>query len=177
VFQGDDSLFPWLTALDNVMFGLKMRGVPQRKAKATAREYVNLVGLSDHVHKYPRELSGGMKQRVQIARVLANDASILLMDEPFAALDAQTRADLQDELANIWVKTGKTILFVTHDITEALLLADRTAVMRVGPGSSVTHLLEVDLPRPRSRGMSALGEAYERLRGLIRSDTQPEATT
>src|SRR5262252_2626300 len=167
VFQGDDSLFTWLRTIDNVAFGLRMRGVPKHKRHAVAREYLHLVHLDGQESKYPGQLSGGMKQRVQIARVLATDPKILLMDEPFAALDAQTRGRLQDELVEIWRKTNKTIVFITHDIAEAILLADRIGLMTKGPGSRLGMIIPVDLPRPRRRGNPGFGEMWERINAII----------
>jgi NitT/TauT family transport system ATP-binding protein len=170
VFQSDDALFTWLRAIDNVAFGLRMRGMPERQRHAIARDYLHLVHLDGQESKYPGEMSGGMKQRVQIARVLATDPKILLMDEPFAALDAQTRARLQDELISIWRKTGKTIVFITHDIMEAILLADRIGVMTKGPASRLGTIIPVDLPRPRRRGSPGLGDLWEHINGLIESE-------
>jgi NitT/TauT family transport system ATP-binding protein len=170
VFQGDDALFHWLRTIDNVAFGLRMRGVAQARRHAIAREYLHLVHLDGQENKYPAELSGGMKQRVQIARVLATDPKILLMDEPFGALDAQTRARLQDELVDIWRKTSKTIVFITHDIAEAVLLADRIGVMTRGPGASIGAIVPVELPRPRRRGSSGFGEMWERINAMIESE-------
>lgn len=167
VFQGDDSLFTWLNAIDNVAFGLRMRGRGRRERHETAREYLGLVGLRGQDRKYPGELSGGMKQRIQIARVLANDPKILLMDEPFGALDAQTRAELQDEVVRIWMETRKTILFITHDIGEAILLGDRIGVMRHGPSSNIRETISVNLPRPRSRATLEFGQLYEQINRLI----------
>ncbi len=170
VFQGEDALFTWLRTIDNVAFGLRMRGVTQQKRHAIAREYLHLVHLDGQESKYPGELSGGMKQRVQIARVLATDPQILLMDEPFGALDAQTRGRLQDELVEIWRKTGKTIVFITHDIAEAVLLADRVGVMTSGPGARIGAIVPVELPRPRRRGSPGFGEMWERINAMIESE-------
>ena len=167
VFQSDDALFPWLSAIDNVAFGLRVRGLPRAERHALARKYLHLVHLDGQENKYPSEMSGGMKQRVQIARVLAIDPKILLMDEPFGAVDAQTRTRLQDELVEIWAKTRKTILFVTHDIAEAVLLADRIGVMTNGPGSRLAAIVPVDLPRPRRRSSQGFGEYWERINALI----------
>ncbi len=133
VFQ-QYALFPWRTALGNVEFGLEAKKVARSQRSALARHYLGLVGLTGFEHRYPHELSGGMKQRVAIARSLAYDPAVLLLDEPFAALDAQTRETLQDELLRIWGKTGKTILFVTHGIDEAVYLGQRVAVMTSRPG-------------------------------------------
>ena len=170
VFQGDDALFTWLRTIDNVAFGLRMRGMPQERRYAVAREYLRLVHLDGQENKYPSELSGGMKQRVQIARVLATDPKILLMDEPFGALDAQTRGRLQDELVEIWRKTSKTIVFITHDIAEAILLADRIGVMSKGPASTLATIVSVDLPRPRRRSSPGFGETWERINALIENE-------
>ncbi|MFD1536086.1 ABC transporter ATP-binding protein [Nonomuraea guangzhouensis] len=133
VFQ-QYALFPWRTAVANVEFGLEAKGVPRRERRERARGYLDLVGLRGFDERYPHELSGGMRQRVAIARSLAYDPDILLMDEPFAALDAQTRESLQEELLRIWNKTGKTIVFITHGIDEAVYLGQRVAVMTPSPG-------------------------------------------
>ena len=174
VFQSDDSLFTWLPSLDNVAFGPRMGGLPRERRYAIAREFLHLVHLDGQEHKYPGELSGGMKQRIQIARVLANDPKILLMDEPFGALDAQTRTRLQDELVEIWGKTRKTILFITHDIAEAVLLADRIGVMTRGPGAHIGEIIPVHLPRPRRRGSTGFGEMWERINALIEGEGAEE---
>ena len=167
VFQGDDSLFTWLTALQNVTFSARMRGVPRKQRFEQAQHYLQMVGLTRHANKYPVELSGGMRQRIQIARVLANDPRILLMDEPFGALDAQTRNELQDELMRIWSATRKTVVFITHDISEAILLGDRIGVMRAGPGAGIREIIDVDLSRPRSRSSVKFGELYNAINQLI----------
>jgi NitT/TauT family transport system ATP-binding protein len=148
VFQ-EHALFPWFRVGQNVEFGLKMAGVPRGERARIADRYLDLVGLQPFRQAFPKELSGGMKQRVAIARALANNPKILLMDEPFGALDAQTRRLMQDELTKIWAATGKTILFVTHAIEESLLLADRVVVMSPRPGR-IRAVLAVPLPRPRS---------------------------
>jgi NitT/TauT family transport system ATP-binding protein len=144
VFQ-QYALFPWRTAQSNVEFGLEAKGVPRRDRVERARHFLDLVGLTGFRDRYPHELSGGMKQRVAIARSLAFDPDVLLMDEPFAALDAQTRDGLQDELLRIWQKTGKTIVFITHGIEEAVYLGQRVAVMTSRPGR-IKQILEVPLP-------------------------------
>ena len=143
VFQ-QYALFPWRTARSNVEFGLEAKGVQRRQRRVIADEYLALVGLSGFEERYPHELSGGMKQRVAIARSLAYEPDILLMDEPFAALDAQTREQLQDELLRIWAQTGKTIVFITHAIDEAVYLGQRVAVLSARPGR-ITHIVDVDL--------------------------------
>ena len=148
VFQGY-TLFPWLTVRSNVMFGLLMHGKAPSTAESEAREWLDMVGLSKFEHSYPHELSGGMKQRVAIARALANNPRILIMDEPFGALDAQTRAQMQNYLLQIWKKVNVTILFITHDLDEAAFLSDRILVMGTNPGG-VREFIENPVPRPRS---------------------------
>jgi NitT/TauT family transport system ATP-binding protein len=147
VFQ-DYGLFPWLTVRGNIGFGPSSRGRPSSEVRETVDRFIELVGLQRFANAYPHQLSGGMKQRVAIARVLANDAEIVLMDEPFGALDAMTRERLQDELLDIWQRTGLTVLFVTHSIEEAIFLADRVVVMSPGPGR-IDSELKIELPRPR----------------------------
>jgi NitT/TauT family transport system ATP-binding protein len=141
VFQ-QYALFPWRSALGNVEFGLETKGVPEKQRRATAREYLALVGLSGFEDRHPHELSGGMKQRVAIARSLAYDPEVLMMDEPFAALDAQTRETLQSELLSIWERSKKTIIFITHGIDEAVYLGQRVAVMTSRPGR-IKHIVDV----------------------------------
>src|SRR6187200_75887 len=147
VFQ-DYALFPWMTVRQNIGFGPRQRQLPRKEVEDIADEFVKLVGLEHAANRYPSQLSGGMKQRVAIARVLANNANILLMDEPFGALDALTREQLQRELLQIWARTRVTIIFVTHSVEEAALLADRVVVMSAGPGR-IESDIEIDLPRPR----------------------------
>jgi ABC-type nitrate/sulfonate/bicarbonate transport system ATPase subunit len=147
VFQ-DYALFPWLTVRENVAFGPRERGVPKAEAKERVDEFIAMVGLTSFAGRYPHQLSGGMKQRVAIARVLANDSQFLLMDEPFGALDALTRERLQEELLEIWQRTHLTVLFVTHSMEEAVLLSDRVVVMTAGPGR-IEDDYRVVLPRPR----------------------------
>jgi NitT/TauT family transport system ATP-binding protein len=153
VFQGY-TLFPWLTVLRNVMFGLRMAGQGRDAAERTAREWLGLIGLDRFADAYPHQLSGGMKQRVAIARALANQPRILLMDEPFGALDAQTRARMQAYLLEIWRKVDITIVFITHDLDEAIYLADRILVLSAHPGR-VQALIEVPLDRPRTAAQTA----------------------
>jgi NitT/TauT family transport system ATP-binding protein len=147
VFQ-DYGLFPWLTVRGNIGFGPASRGRPKSEVKETVDRYVDLVGLGRFADAYPHQLSGGMKQRVAIARVLANDAEVVLMDEPFGALDAMTRERLQDELLDLWERTRLTVLFVTHSIEEAIFLSGRVIVMSPGPGR-IDSDIAMELPRPR----------------------------
>ena len=147
VFQ-EHALLPWRTVLDNVVFGPENRGVPKAEREARAREILALVGLARFAGAYPHQLSGGMKQRVGIARALANDPEVLLMDEPLAALDAQTRAILQEEILRIWSELGTTVIYVTHSIEEAVLLGDRIALVTSRPGR-IKQVFPVTLGRPR----------------------------
>ena len=147
VFQ-DYALFPWLSVRDNIGFGPVARGLSGGEVKATVDKFIELVGLQKFATAYPHQLSGGMKQRVAIARVLANDAELVLMDEPFGALDAMTRERLQDELLEIWQRTGLTVVFVTHSVEEAIFLAGRVVVMTPGPGR-IESDNALELPRPR----------------------------
>lgn len=168
VFQGY-TLFPWLTVKKNVMFGLQMTGKSSFDAESEAREWVALVGLSKFENSYPHELSGGMKQRVAIARALANRPRILLMDEPFGALDAQTRAQMQHYLLEIWKNIDVTILFITHDLDEAVYLSDRILVLGANP-SRVLEVIENPVPRPRTREQFVAPEflaTYRRISELI----------
>jgi len=145
VFQSF-ALFPWKTVLDNVGFGPKMRGLSKAECDRIAREYLELAGLANAAERYPNELSGGMQQRVGVVRALANNPEVLLMDEPFASVDAQTRMTLQEELTRIWQERRPTIIFITHDVSEAVFLADRVVVLSKG---LVLKELNIDLPRPR----------------------------
>jgi NitT/TauT family transport system ATP-binding protein/sulfonate transport system ATP-binding protein len=147
VFQ-DYALFPWMTVRENISFGPRQRQLPREEIERTTDEFIKMVGLERFAGRYPNQLSGGMKQRVAIARVLANNANILLMDEPFGALDALTREQLQHELLQIWARTGVTTIFVTHSVEEAVLLADRVLVMSAGPGR-IDSDFRIDLARPR----------------------------
>ncbi len=164
VFQGY-TLFPWLTVLRNVMFGLRERGDSRAMAEREAREWLALIGLEKFADAYPHQLSGGMKQRVAIARALAVRPRILLMDEPFSALDAQSRARMQAYLLEIWRKIDITIVFITHDLDEAVLLADRILVLASNPGR-VTELIEVPVPRPRSAAQ-AMGPEFRATRDRL----------
>jgi NitT/TauT family transport system ATP-binding protein len=164
VFQ-EPSLFPWLTAEENVEFPLALRGVAKSERRARAQDALTLVGLDGFGKRHPHELSGGMKQRVSIARGLVQDPPVLLMDEPFAALDEQTRMTMGDELLRIWAATGKTVVFVTHSLTEAVYLADEVLVMSARPGRIVDRL-QVGLPRPRTYDMLS-GDAFGSLRDRI----------
>ena len=161
VFQ-DYALFPWRTVLGNVAFGPEVRRIPRASREAEAHRLIGLVNLTGFEHRYPHELSGGMRQRVALARALANDPQILLFDEPLAALDAQTRRVLQDELLRIWAETGKTFIYVTHSLTEAVLLGSRIVLMTASPGR-VKRVIEVPLPRPRHLTGRAEADIVERL--------------
>jgi NitT/TauT family transport system ATP-binding protein len=170
VFQGDDSLYGWLTAVENVEFGLRMRRVGRAERRQRAMHYLDLVGLTGQERKYPAELSGGMKQRIQIARALVNEPTMLLMDEPFAALDAQTRSLMQVELASIWHATRTTVLFITHDIDEAITLGSRIGVMRAGPRADVKGVIDVALDGARSRTDDAFLKYYKQVYEMIRDE-------
>ena len=165
VFQ-DAALFPWLTVLGNVEFGLRMAGLPKPKREQRAMEYIKLVHLLRFVHAYPHQLSGGMKQRVALARALALQPETLLLDEPFAALDAQTRAVLQNELLEIWELARPTILFVTHNVREATGLADRVYVISSRPGR-IRDVRSIGLPRPRRAEDAALLAHQHAILGLL----------
>ena len=176
VFQGY-TLFPWLSIKKNVMFGLQMSGKSRVTAESEALQWIDLVGLSKFTDAYPHQLSGGMKQRVAIARALANQPRILLMDEPFGALDAQTRFKMQSNLIDIWRNIDITILFITHDLDEAIYLADRILVLKAHPGE-VQELIEVPVPRPRSPDDFLSPEflaTKKRLEELIHPPTKEDA--
>jgi NitT/TauT family transport system ATP-binding protein len=164
VFQSSEALFDWLTVRQNVAFGPRMRGMSRAEQAALADEYLGLVGLRKFAGKFPGQLSGGMRQRVQIARVLANRPRIVLMDEPFGALDAQTRQVMQEEMDRIWRESGCTVVFVTHDIDEAIILADRIAVMTAGPAATIKNIYRVDLPRPRDETSAEAIALHQKLR-------------
>ena len=143
------TLFPWLTVQDNVEFGLRIAGIPAAQRRDTAQRFIAQVGLNGFERLYPNQLSGGMMQRVALARALANDPAILLMDEPFGALDSQTRSLMQELLLDIWQASHKTVLFITHDIDESILLGDRVYVMTARPGR-IKEMVQIELPRPRT---------------------------
>ncbi|MGW4645246.1 ABC transporter ATP-binding protein [Kitasatospora sp. NPDC004289] len=148
VFQ-QDAVFPWRTVLSNVAAGPRFRGVPAAEARERARDWLARVGLAAFEDRYPHQLSGGMRKRVALAQTLVNDPRVLLMDEPFSALDVQTRALMSDQLLELWAGTGSSVVFVTHDLDEAIALADRVVVMTAGP-ATVKEVFTVDLPRPRT---------------------------
>ncbi len=164
VFQGY-TLFPWKTVKENVMFGPLMRGASQAAAESVAREWINIIGLEKYENQCPHQLSGGMKQRVAIARALVNEPKILLMDEPFGALDPHTRQKMQRHLMDLWQNIDITILFVTHDMDEAILLADRIVALKANPGE-VKEIIEVRLPRPRTPELMNTSE-FRQLRAHV----------
>jgi NitT/TauT family transport system ATP-binding protein len=170
VFQGDDSLFGWLTAKENIEFGLRLSGMPKAERQDRARQFLDLVGLAGQGHKFPGELSGGMKQRIQIARVLANQPNILLMDEPFGALDAQTRTLMQEELRRIWGMNKVLVVFVTHDIDEAVTLSTRIGVMGAGPRSSLKAVIPVQIEGARERHDPEYLRIYDEVHEIIRAE-------
>ena len=173
VFQ-EYALLPWRTVLDNVAFGPENRGVGRVERQRQARAILAKVGLAAFEHAYPHQLSGGMKQRVGIARALANDPEVLMMDEPLAALDAQTRNIMQEELLRLWADSGKTVLYVTHAIDEAILLGDKVVLMTARPGR-VKGVLPVDLPRPRSleqKGSPRFAALYNEVWHLLREEVE-----
>jgi NitT/TauT family transport system ATP-binding protein len=168
VFQ-EYALFPWLTVLDNVAYGLREQGMDRREREEIARRYVAQVGLEGFADRRPHELSGGMRQRVALARVLAIRPHILLMDEPFGALDEQTRFLLQEALLRIWERERKTVIFVTHSLEEAVFLSDRVVVMTARPGR-VKEIVSVDLPRPRERTSEDFNTIRRRLAKAIQDE-------
>jgi NitT/TauT family transport system ATP-binding protein len=168
------ALFPWKTVAGNVAWGLEAQRFPRDKIEQTVRAYLDMIGLSEFRNHYPAELSGGMKQRVALARVLAFNPEVLLMDEPFGALDAQTREAMQEELTRLWERTGKTIVFVTHDIDEAVYLGDRVVVLTARPGR-IREEVKIDLPRPRSLEIKKSLQCHEYrnyIWDLIRSESR-----
>lgn len=170
VFQ-EYSLFPWRTVLKNITFSLELKKIPKSEREKIARDFLELVGLSKFADSYPHELSGGMKQRVAIARALVNDPDVLLMDEPFGAVDAQTRNRLQHELLNIWEKKKKTVLFITHSVDEAVFLADKVVVFTARPGR-VKEVINIDLPRPRERTSFEANAVREHLLASLGAEIQ-----
>ncbi len=170
VFQ-EYALFPWMTVEDNIAFGLEIKGQPKERIRATVDKLLAMLSLSDFRQRYPKDLSGGMRQRVAIARVLALDSPIMLMDEPFGALDALTRRNLQDELLRIWSELRKTIIFVTHSIEEAIYLADRIVVMTYRPGTVKRDIL-VDLPRLRDPAGADFNALKRELGQLVMEEQQ-----
>lgn len=168
VFQ-EYSLLPWRTVIDNVGLGPEFANMPKRQRQLLATEYLQLVGLEKFAQAYPHELSGGMRQRVAIARALANDPDVLLMDEPFGALDAHTRILLQKELLRIWERHRKTIVFVTHSVDEAIFLADRICVMS-GTSGRIMEMIDVTMPRPRERSNPLYGQLAERILRMLEGE-------
>jgi NitT/TauT family transport system ATP-binding protein len=171
VFQ-EYAIFPWKTVLDNVAFGLEMRGVPRTERRETAHDWIRKVGLAKFADAYPHQLSGGMKQRVSIARAFANDPEILLMDEPLGALDAQTRVILQGELIRLWEASRKTVVYITHSIEESVLLGDRIVLMTAHPGTYKTEF-SVPFERPRSFELTSAPE-FARLSYAIWQELEVE---
>jgi len=172
VFQ-EESVFPWLSAEDNVGYGLRIRGVPAAERQQLVDHFLNKVGLAPFRKAYPSQLSGGMRQRVSVARAFANQPEVLLMDEPFGALDEQTRLVLQDEVLRLWSEHRRTVLFVTHNLDEAITLSDRIVVLGARPGR-IKAVIDVGLPRPRNvialRGNARYGELYQQLWSLLLED-------
>ncbi len=164
------ALLPWLSVEENIRFALRVRKIPKAEWAGIIDRYLEMVGLDAHRRKFPAELSGGMRQRLQIARGLAVEPNVLLMDEPFAALDALTRRRMHKVLLDIWQRIGKTIVFVTHDIAEAISLADRIAVMSVGPRSIITRVIELDLPRPRDLADAKVARLFGDIEDLLTPD-------
>jgi NitT/TauT family transport system ATP-binding protein len=170
VFQ-EFALFPWRTVIKNIEFGLEIKGIPKEKRREIALHYIDIVNLEGFEYALPNELSGGMKQRVGIARALANEPDVLLMDEPFGSLDAQTRNIMQKELLGIWQKTNKTVVFVTHSVDEALYLSDRIAVLTSRP-ATVKKVFPIPLQRPRDRA----GKGFARIRHELLSEVEEEVS-
>jgi NitT/TauT family transport system ATP-binding protein len=178
VFQ-QDGLLPWRNVTDNVAYGLRINGVPRREAAATAQRFIDLAGLGGFEQHYPHQLSGGMRQRVNVARALAVNPRVLLLDEPFAALDAQTREVMQGELLRIWRASGTTILLITHQIDEAVYLSDRVVVFSARPGT-VRDEITIDLPRPRAlevKRTPEFGALVERIWRLIENEVRLAVAT
>jgi len=171
VFQdATNALFPWLRTHENVEFGLSIQGVPKREAAQRAAKYLDLVGLRDHAQKYPYELSGGMKQRCQLARALVLEPEVLLMDEPFAALDAISKRIMQKELLRIWQQFRMTIVYITHDVGEAVLLGQKVAMMRRGPASSVKEEFAIECPYPRKPTDEVVTAIYAKVEASLQDE-------
>lgn len=179
IFQGD-SLFPWMTVSQNIAYGLMIKRVPKKEQHYKTRHYLKLMGLTKFANAYPHQLSGGMKQRINVARAFASNPEILLMDEPFGALDEQNRLMLQQELLKIWEGSGKTSLFITHSIDEALILGDRVLIMTAHPGKIKT-ILNVDIPRPREilslRSTPEFTALYEKIWFLLHEEVAKASAT
>ena len=173
IFQ-DYAVFPWMTVLQNVCFTLNLRGIPRQKREDKALVYLKKVGLADSLRKYPSQLSGGMRQRLALARALSVEPKIILMDEPFAAVDALTRERLQDDLLRLWAETGVTIVMVTHDTDEALYLSDEIVVFSQNPGTIRNHFY-IDVTRPRRRSDAELLEMKERITSVFKYDIKHES--
>jgi NitT/TauT family transport system ATP-binding protein len=173
IFQ-DYAVFPWMTALQNVVFALKLRGIPKNEREDKAMIYLRKTGLADSLRKYPSQLSGGMRQRLALARALAVEPRIILMDEPFAAVDMLTRERLQDDLLRLWNETGITVILVTHDINEALYLSDEIVVFSANPGS-IRNKFTVDVERPRRRSDPDLLALEQRIEFLFKYDINHES--
>jgi len=173
IFQ-DYAVFPWMTALQNVLFCLKLRAVSRADRESMARKYLHMVGLTGSENKYPSQMSGGMRQRLALARALSVEPKIILMDEPFAAVDAHTREGLQADLLELWESTGKTIVLVTHDVDEAAYLSDEIVVFSPLPGT-VRNRLKVEVPRPRRRNHPTLQAIKERIQSIYRYDSDHAA--
>lgn len=174
VFQGD-SIFPWMTVAENVTYGLRIKGIPPRDRREAAARFLKLMGLLKFIDAYPYQLSGGMKQRINVARAFVSDPEILLMDEPFGALDEQNRLILQQELLKIWEGSGKTSLFITHSIDEALMLGDRVMVMTAHPGK-IKAIVDVDIERPRNilslRSSPEFASLYREIWHLLQEEVE-----
>ena len=167
------ALLDWRTVEGNILFGLEVNGVPRARRQELADHYIELMGLTPFRHNFPSEISGGMKQRVGLARALALEPPLLLMDEPFGALDAQTRMIMQEELLRIWEGSGKTVVFVTHSLEEAILLGDKIGVFSAGPDACIKEIIDVNLPRPRLPTVRATADytrLYDRLYQILREE-------
>ena len=173
IFQ-DYAVFPWMTVLQNVVFALKLRGIPRGEREGKALVYLKKTGLAESLRKYPSQLSGGMRQRLALARALAVEPRIILMDEPFAAVDMLTRERLQDDLLRLWAETGITVILVTHDINEALYLSDEIVVFSANPGT-IRNKFAVDVPRPRRRSGEELAIIGQRIESLFKYDINHES--